>query len=89
MNKYDSHYWSGWPGAYCLKCGAGDPNEQALAEGLWGFEEDPIDPNGMKEIWTGTPEQKSKLEEDCICKVKGELIWDNYKGAWDLKVDKQ
>lgn len=27
------HWWSGWPGAYCLKCGAEDPTEIALAEG--------------------------------------------------------
>ena len=28
MNK---HNWSGWPGAYCLKCGAGDPAELCIA----------------------------------------------------------
>jgi hypothetical protein len=27
------HRWSGWPGAYCLDCGCGDPFEVALAEG--------------------------------------------------------
>jgi hypothetical protein len=27
------HNWSGWPGAYCLNCGAGDPAEDALAHG--------------------------------------------------------
>jgi hypothetical protein len=21
------HWWSGWPGAYCLKCFASDPDE--------------------------------------------------------------
>lgn len=25
--------WSGWPGAYCLTCGRGDPWEQATADG--------------------------------------------------------
>lgn len=25
-----SHQWSGWPGAYCLKCGTSDPLEEAL-----------------------------------------------------------
>lgn len=24
------HNWSGWPGAYCLSCGAPDPAEDAL-----------------------------------------------------------
>lgn len=25
------HHWSGWPGAFCLDCGASDANEEALA----------------------------------------------------------
>lgn len=29
----NNHNWSGWPGAYCLNCGAGDPGEDALAHG--------------------------------------------------------
>jgi hypothetical protein len=28
-----AHRWSGWPGAWCLDCGAEDPVEVALAEG--------------------------------------------------------
>lgn len=27
------HRWSGWPGAYCLDCGAEDPREIAMADG--------------------------------------------------------
>lgn len=27
------HRWSGWPGAWCLDCGAEDPREIALADG--------------------------------------------------------
>lgn len=27
------HRWSGWPGAFCLDCGSGDPFEEALAAG--------------------------------------------------------
>lgn len=26
-----NHWWSGWPGAYCLGCGASDPNEECLS----------------------------------------------------------
>lgn len=29
----DEHWWSGWPGAYCMKCGSGDPQELCLADG--------------------------------------------------------
>jgi len=28
------HRWSGWPGAWCLDCGAPDPREEALADGI-------------------------------------------------------
>lgn len=34
------HRWSGWPGAYCLKCGQDDLTELAIADGV-------LDP------WTG------------------------------------
>lgn len=27
------HRWSGWPGAWCLDCGASDPVEICLADG--------------------------------------------------------
>ncbi len=27
------HRWSGWPGAWCLDCGAEDRNELAVADG--------------------------------------------------------
>jgi hypothetical protein len=30
------HQWSGWPGAYCLKCGAGDPAEECMADNCDG-----------------------------------------------------
>lgn len=26
------HWWSGWPGAYCMKCGAWDPMEACFAD---------------------------------------------------------
>jgi hypothetical protein len=38
------HRWSGWPGAWCLDCGCGDPVEMALADGV-----DP-DPNFHSEL---------------------------------------
>lgn len=28
----EAHAWSGWPGAYCQKCGRDDPQEACLAE---------------------------------------------------------
>lgn len=34
-----SHEWSGWPGAFCLKCGAEDALENALAMGWLRIDE--------------------------------------------------
>jgi hypothetical protein len=31
------HRYSGWPGAWCLDCGAPDPGEEALAHGCLEF----------------------------------------------------
>jgi len=30
-----SHRWSGWPGAYCLKCGSEDAMENAIGLGWY------------------------------------------------------
>lgn len=30
--KVGQHWWSGWPGAWCMKCHAGDPAEACLAD---------------------------------------------------------
>lgn len=30
---HTEHHWSGWPGAFCLHCGADDPMEAAIASG--------------------------------------------------------
>ena len=27
----DTHFWSGWPGAFCLDCGLDDPTEYCVA----------------------------------------------------------
>jgi hypothetical protein len=27
----NQHWWSGWPGAYCMKCGDEDANELCMA----------------------------------------------------------
>lgn len=29
----DEHWWSGWPGAICLKCGAEDVDEICISQG--------------------------------------------------------
>jgi hypothetical protein len=31
--KVTGHQWSGWPGAFCLRCGSGQVLEIALADG--------------------------------------------------------
>lgn len=29
--EVDNHRWSGWPGAWCVDCGIGDPAELCMA----------------------------------------------------------
>lgn len=36
------HRWSGWPGAWCLDCGAGCPVEAALADGFDITSDEPV-----------------------------------------------
>lgn len=30
--RIGEHWWSGWPGAYCMKCDSEDPDELCLAD---------------------------------------------------------
>ena len=36
------HRWSGWPGAWCLDCGAEDRTEAALADGAFDIDENDL-----------------------------------------------
>lgn len=49
------HRWSGWPGAWCLDCGCGDPIEMALADG--------VEPDGnlFAEIFARYPNHPGRL----------------------------
>ncbi len=46
------HRWSGWPGAFCLRCFCEDPVELALADGA---HEDVIDPETLALAYPGHP----------------------------------
>lgn len=76
-SKSDTHHWSGWPGAYCLKCGAPDPMEEALADELIAVSDEE-----MK--WLGTKEEQEALVQADICPVKGRLVWNESISAWEL-----
>lgn len=43
------HYWSGWPGAFCLKCGEENLLDLAIAEGVY-------DPH--LDIWTSAEDKE-------------------------------
>jgi hypothetical protein len=32
---HKGHWWSGWPGAYCMRCGADDPMEFAIGNNYY------------------------------------------------------
>ena len=58
------HKWSGWPGAYCFKCGIEDPMEIAIGREYY-------DPYTRK--WTDTPEAqefKERAERSRSCPVE-------------------
>lgn len=59
--KIKAHIWSGWPGAFCLDCGAEQALENAIALNWY----DPI-----KNKWDS--EEHKKLVEKCDneCKAK-------------------
>ena len=62
----NSHHWSGWPGAYCLKCGAEDPMEIALGSNHY-------DPD--KDHWDSEEHRQQYLAAN-VCPVEGVLRWD-------------
>lgn len=90
MSKQDQHHWSGWPGAYCLKCHCEDPMEIALTDGDCEFVERPgnhlEDEPEIDLVWK-SPEAEEKVKTKNVCPVKGDLVWNHTKGEWDLKVD--
>lgn len=55
------HRWSGWPGAFCLDCGAPDPTEMALADGALYFDGPDMDHLEIK--WEEGMEEKYKPTE--------------------------
>lgn len=64
------HRWSGWPGAWCLDCGADDPHEIGLADGR-------IDTDGEK-VWFSSPEAEAEIKAAMICPEPGSKRHDPY-----------
>jgi hypothetical protein len=58
------HLFSGWPGAYCLKCGAEDVMEIWLADEKVVFGE-----NGEVEFQFNSPEEKLEFYKAMICPI--------------------
>ena len=54
---HKGHWWSGWPGAYCMKCSAEDPMEYAVGMNWY----DPI-----TNQWD-TEEHRLEYERDMKC----------------------
>jgi hypothetical protein len=60
QDNLNYHKWSGWPGTFCLKCGAEDPWEYAIAN-------DYYDP--FYDKWD-TKEHEEECLRNLICPVK-------------------
>ena len=69
----NEHRWSGWPGAYCIKCGAEDMLETALALG-WFDPGHPGNPNDVNqpayEASWDTLEHEALVVKSSFCPIK-------------------
>lgn len=64
-----AHRWSGWPGAYCLDCGAEDPYEIAEADGKIDYVDDLSVPEGIRPVIA--PEVQAEIDKAMICPEPG------------------
>jgi len=82
MSKGSGHRWSGWPGAYCLKCGAGQALEVALADGWFDFEEETY-----REIWKSDEHRElvHLLDSNCTVDMTEEEIESMKKRVKELE----
>lgn len=83
----EHHHWSGWPGAFCLKCGSEDPYEIALADGEIEFDQDWSDEEDcfINHRYEVSPEVQKELDAANICPVKGRLLWNEVRKSFDLE----
>ena len=65
----EDHWWSGWPGAYCLKCGAEDKNEVCIARGC----ECPC----HEEFWAGYEQylREEQVRKGILWYIEAALSW--------------
>jgi len=61
-NSKNGHKWSGWPGAYCLKCGQEQMLEYALAMNWY----DPV-----ADVWDTEVHKKEVEKADGVCPADG------------------
>ncbi len=66
------HQWSGWPGAYCQKCGADDFMELAIGRSVF-------DPYTNK--WATPAAEKEYAQQPCKWRD-----WDFHSDDWKYKV---
>ena len=59
------HRWSGWPGAYCIKCGAEQALENAIGMGWY----DPYE-----ETWDTEEHERIVSQADGYCPVEDEEV---------------
>lgn len=75
------HRWSGWPGAWCLDCGASDPYEDALADGRIDDDHD----TGLPII---TDALRAELAPQMICPEPGSKRHDPYAARAAIRAAK-
>jgi hypothetical protein len=70
----NEHVWSGWPGAYCLKCGAEDALENALGMGWYDSHTDSfISEHHKKVVLLCNSNCSREMGLEDFAKVKAEI----------------
>ena len=74
MDHSKGHRWSGWPGAFCLGCGAECAEENALADDWIDCVEDKNDPSGMRVVYKSDAHQElvELCDNNCATKMTRE-----------------
>ena len=71
--KINSHRWSGWPGAHCMKCGSEDLIELAIGAGYFDpFSEKWDTPEHKEEYTNKECPVSNKQWYDYLVKINGE-----------------
>lgn len=71
---HTGHWWSGWPGAYCMKCSATHAMEAA-----WGLDLVDIDDDDGPLVWKSEEVRELFEGHDAVCPADGPESAEKFK----------